>query len=42
MDLETLSDEDLDRFQQEFERLRRRSEHTAAAVSKVSRKMNSH
>lgn len=42
MDLETLSDEDLDRFQKEFERLRQRSERTAATVSKVGRKVNSH
>ena len=38
MDLETLSDEDLDDFQKEFERLRKRSEQTAATVSKISKK----
>ncbi len=41
MDLETLSDEDLEKFQKEFERLRKRSESTAAIVSRVSRKVNS-
>ena len=41
MDLETLSDEDLQKFQDEFERLRKRSETTAATVSKMSRKSNS-
>ncbi len=41
MDLEALSDEDLDKFQKEFERLRRRSERTAATVEKVGRKVNS-
>ncbi len=34
MDLETLSDEDLQKFQDEFERLRKRSEATAATVKK--------
>ncbi len=34
MDLETLSDDDLEEFQKEFERLRKRSEATAAAVSR--------
>ena len=41
MDLETLSDEDLQKFQNEFERLRKRSEATAATVDKVGRKSNS-
>jgi low affinity Fe/Cu permease len=36
MDLETMSDEDLDNFQKEFERLRKRSAQTAA--SKLSKK----
>lgn len=38
MDLETLSDEDLQKFQDEFERLRKRSEATAATVKKNARK----
>ncbi len=38
MDLEALSDEDLDDFQKEFERLRKRSEQTAATISKISKK----
>ncbi len=38
MDLETLSDEELQKFQNEFERLRKRSEATAATVSRVARK----
>ena len=38
MDLETLSDEDLDDFQKEFERLRKRSEATAETVEKISGK----
>ena len=42
LDLEALSDEDLDKFQKEFERLRKRSERTAATVEKVGRKLNSH
>ncbi len=42
LDLEALSDEDLDEFQKEFERLRKRSEHTEARVAKVSRRVNSH
>ena len=41
MDLETLSDEDLDNFQREFERLRKRSEKTADAMRKIPRKSNS-
>ncbi len=41
MDLETLSDEDLQKFQNEFERLRKRSKATAATVDKVDRKSNS-
>jgi low affinity Fe/Cu permease len=32
LDMETLSDEDLDKFQKEFERLRKRSEETARTV----------
>ena len=35
MDLEMLSDEDLEKFQKEFERLRQRSEDTADTVSKA-------
>ena len=35
MDLETLSDEDLNRFQKEFERLRKRSEHMADTVEQT-------
>ena len=38
MDLETLSDEDLQRFQDEFERLRKRSEATAESVRKAVHK----
>ena len=42
MDLETLSDEDLQKFQKEFERLRKRSEGTTAeTVDNISRKANS-
>jgi len=41
MDLEALSDDDLDKFQKELERLRKRSERTAETVSKVGRKLNS-
>jgi low affinity Fe/Cu permease len=41
MDLEKLSDEDLKKFQEEFERLRNRSEAAAATVSKIDRKANS-
>ena len=41
MDLEALSDDELEKFQKEFERLRKRSERTAATVSKVGREMNS-
>jgi low affinity Fe/Cu permease len=37
MDLETLSDEDLDKFQKEFEKLRKRSEHTVAKVDKIGK-----
>jgi low affinity Fe/Cu permease len=37
MDLETLSDEDLQKFQDEFERLRKRSEATAATARKAPR-----
>jgi low affinity Fe/Cu permease len=35
MDLETLSDEDLQKFQKEFERLRKRSERPAVKVDKM-------
>jgi low affinity Fe/Cu permease len=35
MDLETLSDEDLQKFQKEFERLRQRSERPAAKVDRT-------
>jgi low affinity Fe/Cu permease len=38
LDLETLSDEDLDAFQKEFERLRKRSERTAAKVETIGKK----
>ncbi len=41
MDLETLSDEDLQKFQDEFARLRKRSEANAATPSKVARKATS-
>jgi low affinity Fe/Cu permease len=41
MDLEKLSDEDLKKVQEEFERLRKRSETTAATVSQIDRKANS-
>jgi low affinity Fe/Cu permease len=41
MDLETLSDDDLQKFQKEFERLRKRSEATADSVENISRKANS-
>jgi low affinity Fe/Cu permease len=41
MDLEEMTDEDLDAFQKEFERLRRRSEKTEATVSKMSKQSNS-
>ncbi|HEY3664138.1 MAG TPA: low affinity iron permease family protein [Chthoniobacterales bacterium] len=41
MDLEALSDEELEKFQREFERLRKRSERTAETVSRVGRKVNS-
>ena len=40
MDLEALSDEDLDKFQKEFERLRRRSENATKAVERMERKKN--
>ncbi len=40
MDLEALSDEDLDKFQKEFERLRKRSEITSRAVERMERKRN--
>ncbi len=38
LDLEEMSDEDLDGFQKEFERLRKRSERTAAKVDKIEKK----
>ena len=38
MDLETLSDADLDKFQKEFERLRRRSENAAEEVESIRAK----
>lgn len=41
MDLETLSDEELDDFQKEFERLRKRSAETAKTVSRISKKKSS-
>jgi low affinity Fe/Cu permease len=41
MDLETLSDEDLDDFQKEFERLRKRSARTADKVSEIDEKNKS-
>jgi low affinity Fe/Cu permease len=41
IDLETLSDEDLQKLQDEFQRLRKLSESTAEAVHKVGRKSNS-
>lgn len=41
MDLETLSDEDLDDFQKQFERLRKRSEQTADTVEKIGKKSGS-
>ncbi len=41
MDLEKLSDGDLQEFQKEFERLRKRSEATAESVDNISRKANS-
>ena len=37
MDLETLSDEDLDKFQKEFERLGKRAERTAAKMDKLDK-----
>jgi low affinity Fe/Cu permease len=41
MDLEALSDEDLQNFQKEFERLRKRSEATAKTVRRVDDKATS-
>ncbi len=41
MDLEGMSDEDLDDFQKEFERLRKRSEQTAEAVERIDEKTRS-
>ena len=41
MDLEALSDDDLQKFQKEFERLRKRSEATADSVENISRTSNS-
>lgn len=40
MDLEALSDEDLDGFQKEFERLRRLSERNTKAVERIERRKN--
>ena len=37
LDLEALSDEDLQEFQKEFERLRQRSESTAKTVNRISK-----
>lgn len=37
MDLETLSDDDLDKLQKQFERLRKRSERTEAKVDKIDK-----
>jgi low affinity Fe/Cu permease len=43
MDLEALSDEDLDKIQREFERLRKRSEESPEKVARAgTRKRNSH
>jgi low affinity Fe/Cu permease len=41
MDLDKVTDEDLDDFQKEFARLRKRSERTAETVSKIERKHRS-
>ena len=41
MDLETLSDEDLQKFQDEFERLRKRSEAAAESMRKAGHKAKS-
>lgn len=41
MDLETLTDEDLDDFQKEFERLRKRSAKTADTVTEIGKKTRS-
>ena len=41
LDLETLSEEDLQEFQKEFERLRKRSEATAKTVSQIGGEANS-
>jgi low affinity Fe/Cu permease len=41
MDLETLSDEDLQKFQDEFERLRKRSEGADQSVKKAANKATS-
>ncbi len=40
MDLEALSDEDLDKFQKQFERLRKLSERSPKAVERMERKKN--
>ena len=37
MDLEALTDEDLEEFQKEFKRLRKRSEQTADTVAKIQK-----
>ena len=41
MDLETLSDEDLDKFQKEFERMRKHAQTTADTVKKIGDKAGS-
>ncbi len=41
MDLETLSDQDLEKVQKEFERLRKKSEETADKVTKLHQKSGS-
>ncbi|MDQ3413958.1 MAG: low affinity iron permease family protein [Verrucomicrobiota bacterium] len=42
MKLEALSGDELEKFQREFEPLRKRTERPAATVSEVGRRMNSH
>jgi low affinity Fe/Cu permease len=41
IDLETLSDEDLDKFQKEFARLSERSQNTANKVDRIAKKTGS-
>ena len=41
MDLEALTDEDLEEFQKEFKRLRKRSEQTAETVAEIEKKSDS-